>query len=332
MRFSFCWWRWPGLGNCSGIGTNPFKEHQAAEKAAAEHAQSLQNLPGLPYELLPSLQAAQRQGPKAMRAWLKAYGASVQDPRKAWIELDYCGLIFRDDPNEARRVFADVKKRTPPSSPVWPRVQELRKDLRIRSGERVCAGQVPVRPLFCFCVQQNVPSLMDIIFNCPKCQQELEVDSGGAGSEIDCPSCGEKIVIPQLGANGTRASGSDTSGRIPVVLSGPANPIATSAAAKIEMHLKVPVHDKPAASLITKPLPPLEATAKETDKKIRVRSIRHTDCIEVGHDKFDEVLTAFLIKVGEENIISISPLTYTHLDIGSQKLMTEYAVLIVYRG
>ena len=35
---------------------------------------------------------------------------------------------------------------------------------------------------------------------------------------------------------------------------------------------------------------------------------------------------------GEQNIISVTPLTYTHLDIGSQKLMSEYAVLIVYRG
>jgi hypothetical protein len=72
--------------------------------------------------------------------------------------------------------------------------------------------------------------------------------------------------------------------------------------------------------------------AKEKDKKIRVKTIRHTDCIEVGKDKFDDVLTEFLGKVGESNVININPMTYTHLDIGSQKLMTEYAVLIVYRG
>ena len=112
----------------------------------------------------------------------------------------------------------------------------------------------------------------------------------------------------------------------------PINPIATSAAAKIEMHLKVPVRATPSESLIAKPLPPLEVAAKESDKKVRIKSIRHTDCIEVGHDRFDEVVSSFLGKVGEANIISINSLTYTHLDIGSQKLMTEYAVLIVYRG
>ena len=37
---------------------------------------------------------------------------------------------------------------------------------------------------------------MDVNFNCPHCDQELEVDSGGAGQSIECPSCGESIVIP----------------------------------------------------------------------------------------------------------------------------------------
>ena len=105
----------------------------------------------------------------------------------------------------------------------------------------------------------------------------------------------------------------------------------SSAAAKVEMHLKVPSHTS-VESLIAKPLAPLEVAAKEKDKKIRVKTIRHTDCIEVGKDKFDDVLTEFLGKVGESNVININPMTYTHLDIGSQKLMTEYAVLIVYRG
>jgi hypothetical protein len=176
---------------------------------------------------------------------------------------------------------------------------------------------------------------MDIIFNCPKCEQELEVDSAGAGNEIECPSCGETITIPEAGSQGTRAGtgGGDTTGSIPVSLgSHPVNPIATSAAAKIEMHLKVPVHAAPSESLIAKALPPLEVAAKESDKKIRIKTIRHTDCIEVGHDRFDEIVSGFLAKVGETNIISINSINYTNLDIGTQKLMTEYGVLVVYRG
>ncbi len=174
---------------------------------------------------------------------------------------------------------------------------------------------------------------MDVIFNCPKCEQELAVDASGAGSEINCPSCGESIVIPEpavpVPRPGVSIPNNDAQGTR--LEAHPVNPIASSAAAKVEMHLKVP-SNKAAESLIAKPLPPMEVAAKDSEKRIRVRTIRHTDCIEVGHDKFDEVVSQFLGKVGESNIISITPISYTFLDIGTQKLMTEFGVLIVYRG
>lgn len=154
------------------------------------------------------------------------------------------------------------------------------------------------------------------------------MDSSGSGSEIECPSCGETIVIPEAQpvAHGGIPTEAPTRGE-----GHPVNPIATSAAAKVELHLRVP-SNKTAESLIAKPLAPLEVAAKDSDKKIRVKTIRHTDCIEVGHDKFDEVVSNFLMKVGETNIISITPLTYTILDIGTQKLMTEFGILIIYKG
>lgn len=173
---------------------------------------------------------------------------------------------------------------------------------------------------------------MDVIFNCPKCEQELAVDSSGAGSEIECPSCGESIVIPEpetVVPHGVPEADAPPTGRVEVH---PINPIASSAAARVEMHLRVPTN-KAAESLISKPLPPMEAAAvKDTEKHIRVKTIKHTDCIEVGHDKFDEIVSNFLGKIGETNLISITPLTYTFLDIGTQKLLTEFGVLIVYKG
>jgi DNA-directed RNA polymerase subunit RPC12/RpoP len=168
---------------------------------------------------------------------------------------------------------------------------------------------------------------MDIIFKCPKCEQELEVDSSGAGTEIDCPACGEKIVIPeQVTAAPPPPAGSEP------LAGGVINPIASSAAAKVEMHLKVPVSAKHTESLIAKPPAPLEVAAKGADKTIHVKTIRHTDCIEVGHDRFDEIVSNFLGRIGQTNIVSITPLSYTYLDIGTQKLMQEYGVLIVYKG
>ncbi len=173
---------------------------------------------------------------------------------------------------------------------------------------------------------------MDVIFNCPKCEQELAVDSSGAGTEIECPSCGESIVIPEPETAVARPAGVPDAASPARVEVHPVNPIASSAAAKVEMHLRVPTN-KSAESLISKPLPPMEvAAAKDSEKRIRVKSIKHTDCIEVGHDKFDEIVSNFLGKIGEANLISITPLTYTFLDIGTQKLLTEFGVLIVYKG
>jgi len=38
---------------------------------------------------------------------------------------------------------------------------------------------------------------MDVIFNCPKCEQELAVDSTGAGTESTVRRVAKAIVIPQ---------------------------------------------------------------------------------------------------------------------------------------
>jgi hypothetical protein len=84
-------------------------------------------LPGLPSELEQSLNAAQQAGPKVFGSWLTANARAIQDPRLAWIELDYCAMIYRDNPAEAKKIFAAVKSRTPSSSPVWPRIAELQK-------------------------------------------------------------------------------------------------------------------------------------------------------------------------------------------------------------
>ncbi len=102
-------------------------EDEDAQKKAAVENVSPQQLPGMPYQLESSLEAAEKQGAAGLRNWLKTYGPSIQDPRKAWVQLDYCVEVSREDPAEARRVFAEVKSRTPDSSPVWKRIKQLEK-------------------------------------------------------------------------------------------------------------------------------------------------------------------------------------------------------------
>jgi hypothetical protein len=156
---------------------------------------------------------------------------------------------------------------------------------------------------------------MDMIFNCPNCKQQLEAETGLAGTEIACPSCNATLVIPEA---------------IPANLH--VNPIAASAAAKEHYHFSVPIHDAPSESLIQKPNRPLEITAKETDKKMRIKCIRRTDCVEVGRDRFDEIVSDVLDKIGEANIIAVHPLNYTHLDLGTRQLLTDFGVMIIYKG
>ncbi len=169
---------------------------------------------------------------------------------------------------------------------------------------------------------------MDIVFDCPHCNQELAVDSAGAGSEIDCPSCGEKITIP---AKSTKTATTPAPPDEPHKLSLAPSVMASSAAAKVEMHLKVPVSDKPGEMLIKKAAAPLGAKTSG-DKQIRVRTIRHDKCVESGHDKFDDVCTEFLKEVGESNIIGVHTLSFSHVDVGTQKLLTTFGLLVIYRG
>src|SRR5436190_4040739 len=68
-------------------------EEQTAQKQAAATAIIPEQLPGLAQQLEPTLQAAAKQGAAGLRNWLKTYNRVVQDPRKAWIELDYCVLV-----------------------------------------------------------------------------------------------------------------------------------------------------------------------------------------------------------------------------------------------
>ena len=102
-------------------------EEENAKKQAAASVINPAQLPGIPQGLEASLQKAQEQGAAGLRNWLKTYDRYLQDPRKAWIELDYCVLVAQKDPAEAKRVFKNVKDRTPASSPVYPRIKSLEK-------------------------------------------------------------------------------------------------------------------------------------------------------------------------------------------------------------
>jgi hypothetical protein len=156
--------------------------------------------------------------------------------------------------------------------------------------------------------------IMDIVFSCPECHQELVVDAQGVGSEIQCPSCETLLTVPEADAANVKVRGGDS-----------------SAASKVEKHFVVPTYDEPGKSLITKALPPLEAQ-KDGDKKVRIKTVRHTDCKEVAYDAFDERVTELLNEIGEANIISINTINYSFVDLSTKQLLSDYGLLIVYKG
>lgn len=182
---------------------------------------------------------------------------------------------------------------------------------------------------------------MEITFKCSSCDQELAVEDVAAGTEIECPTCGTHLLVPEPEPEGSEAASQPEPepepeppaevGHAPSV-SVAVNAIADSAAAKDRHHFSVPTHEGPSEILIRKANKPLEVAAKESDRKIRCKCIRRIDCMEVGKDHFDEHVTDFLCRVGENNVISVTSITYTHIDIGSQKILTDYGVMIIFRG
>ena len=45
---------------------------------------------------------------------------------------------------------------------------------------------------------------MDIVFNCPHCNLEIEVDQEAAGQEFDCPTCQKTLTVPEAPARSGR--------------------------------------------------------------------------------------------------------------------------------
>ncbi len=65
--------------------------------------------------------------------------------------------------------------------------------------------------------------------------------------------------------------------------------------------------------------------------KLRLRTFKHTQFIEMGKDLFDQRVTEFLHLIGEENIVSISPISYQHIDMTTRETVIDYGVVVVYR-
>jgi len=102
-------------------------EHDGRKPEQAAVLATGDGLAGMPYQLDASYRAAKASGAANFRTWFNTNERLLADPRKAWIELELCVAMTRDNPAEAKKIYAAVKGRVPPSSPVYGKVKELEK-------------------------------------------------------------------------------------------------------------------------------------------------------------------------------------------------------------
>lgn len=105
------------------------QEKEQTERASDGSDIKEYQLQGMTYELDQRYAAAKQKGAAGIKDFLEAYrnAPKFEDPRKAWIELDYALLITGSDPLEAKKIFLDVKQRTPTNSIIYPRIRAMSK-------------------------------------------------------------------------------------------------------------------------------------------------------------------------------------------------------------
>ncbi|HEY1170838.1 MAG TPA: hypothetical protein VGH19_05655 [Verrucomicrobiae bacterium] len=162
---------------------------------------------------------------------------------------------------------------------------------------------------------------MDINFACPNCNVLLTADSSMVGDEIQCPQCNLTFNVPE-GTPVPPAPAIDPAEEILAATSTP------EVKPRQRVNLTLPSAGKNAGALIEKANKPLEVSAKLGISFV-VRTIRRAECIVSGKDRFDDMVAEVLSGVGEDDLHSITPISYSHESGG--KILTDYGVMIIYK-
>ena len=147
--------------------------------------------------------------------------------------------------------------------------------------------------------------MAEFSFNCPFCNLELSVDENHAGQEVECPGCNEILIIP------TPAQAAAGDG------------LPSEALANAE---------------IVKPKNrPLDIAAKAS-KSLRIRSFRHHEFMKDGNDTFDAEVSKFIGGLIEDDIVSIQPIQYSHVEKvtmdgqETERIANQYGIVVVYKA
>ncbi|MBG89321.1 MAG: hypothetical protein CMO80_20830 [Verrucomicrobiales bacterium] len=193
---------------------------------------------------------------------------------------------------------------------------------------------------------------MNIVFNCPHCNVQMTVDEAGVGETVPCPTCNNEFQIPQGRPEEEvkTEKAADEAAAAPAAPAAPAqkplNPTppqpgvkpagdAAPAEKTKEPEKKKDAKPKiPSGKDLAALLPNQKKAGHDDHEKgpgMRVKSIQHHLCIDMGKDLFDATVAKFIKTVPKEDIVSITPLSYSYKDSGGD-IISDYGVMIVYHA
>ena len=167
---------------------------------------------------------------------------------------------------------------------------------------------------------------MNMVINCPHCNQEMIIDDTAVGADVPCPTCSKNFIIPQ--------------GKSEEEVKKERAPAAGGGAAAPKPEEKKP---EPKKDDKKKPMPSKEELAKllpgankgpsaavtEEKEGMRVKVFQHHLCIDMGKDLFPDMVAKTLDSIDKSDIISVSPLAYSYKDSGGD-IISDFGVMIVY--
>jgi len=140
--------------------------------------------------------------------------------------------------------------------------------------------------------------MAEFTFNCPSCNLDLSVDDSISGQEVECPGCNEVLTVPTAEQAAEEASG-----------------VLSEALANAE---------------ILKPKNrPLDIAAKAS-MSLKIKTFRHHEYEADGQDTFDEEVSKFIGGMLEDDVVSIRPIHYSHIE--GEILVTQYGIVVVYKS
>lgn len=165
---------------------------------------------------------------------------------------------------------------------------------------------------------------MNVVINCPHCNQEMIIDEAGVGETVDCPACSKEFVIPE--------GRPEEEVRKEREAAAPA-PEAKKEEPKKEAPKKEEKKPMPSKEELAALLPGAQrgkSGAEAADAPgIKVKSIQHHLCIDMGKDTFDAQVAKVLGSIPREDIISVNPLSYSYKDSGGD-IIADFGVMVIY--